>query len=182
MSAMPKPLTGIPLFDNWPKGVAYFISGYGGMEAVTYTQLKAARVEKQRKHFEVMMQPAGYRHAAYLWTFYQPGLFGFAYMGWWAYLWTIKDSWQLSVRDCLSIPLALQVMRQLPCGVLPIPENFEQWKEAFGKTYCRPGRFKRQGLVPGWVECDSFHRPLRWNACEVKPGGTLSSNELLRRI
>ena len=66
-----------------PRGVKFCING----EMVTYAQLKSERVERQREHLrEVEAIETPIRRAAYLWTFYQPGLFGFAYMGWWAYL------------------------------------------------------------------------------------------------
>jgi hypothetical protein len=147
-----RPLTGIPLFDNWPKGVKCYISnGHGKLEAITYAQLKAERIEKQRKHLAALDEIPVTRQAGYVWTFYQPGLFGFAYQGWWAYIRTAYESWQLGVRG-VNEDVTLDVMRMFPCGVLPIKENYRQWMETFGETYSRPGRFKQQGLAMVWVE------------------------------
>jgi hypothetical protein len=42
-------------------------------------------------------------------------------------------------------------MELFPCGLFPIQDNFDLWKEEFGRMYCRPGRFKKQGLAPVWV-------------------------------
>lgn len=132
----------------WPKHIAQIVDG----KPVTFAELLDRKRERQgerltRKLFDWNGEET---RAAYLWTFYQPGLFGFVYMGWWAYIRTLNDSYQISVRD-IGCDFALSVMAQFPCGVIPIRENFRQWAEAFGGTYARPGRFKQQGLVLGWI-------------------------------
>lgn len=133
---------------HWPKHIAQLVDG----KPVTFAELLDRKREWQaerlrRKLFNWNAQET---RAAYLWTFYQPGLFGFAYMGWWAYIRTLNNSYKISPRD-IGRPFALSVMSQFPCGVLPLPENFRQWAEAFGQTYSRPGRFEKQGLVLGWI-------------------------------
>jgi hypothetical protein len=137
-----------------PRGVAYAINKGRGLEMVTYAQLKQARIEKQSEHLRrITAVDWPVRRAGYLWTFYQPGLFGFAYAGWWAYLRTVEQEdvqlrWDRLHDDEV---LALHCMELFPCGLFPIRDNFDLWKEEFGRIYCRPGRFKKQGLAPVWV-------------------------------
>src|SRR3954465_1614118 len=112
---------------NWPKDIAYVENG----KAVTYAQLKAAKSARQARHLSEIMADGPVRQAAYLWVFYQPGLFGFAYAGWWLAIRTLRHDWTFSFRhwereDDLT---TIKVMRQFPCGVLPVKENFEIWKE-----------------------------------------------------
>jgi hypothetical protein len=104
------------------------------------------------------------RRVAFLWTFYQPGLFGFAYMGWWAYIRTLHQDWKLDKPSEWETRgnFTLGLMQQFPLGLLPLPENFDRWMEEFGKEYARPGRFKKQGLMLGWVECGSNGWPERF--------------------
>lgn len=141
-----------------PRGVSHCING----EMVTYAQLKAERVKRQQAHLgRVLSIDWPVRRAAYLWTFYQPGLFGFAYAGWWAYL-RIMGQEDVQLRwDIIGGQdvLLQQCMEAFPCGVFPIRENFGLWKEAFGSQYRRPGRFKDQGLTPVWVTLRSHGFP-----------------------
>ena len=138
-----------------PAGVAYAINdGPNGLRMVTYSDLKAQRIARQRVHLESVESVPERRRAAFIWAFYQPGLFGCAYMGWWAYLrvcghpsamklqWNTVNGHDLLARRCMEL---------FPCGFLPLSENFDAWKEAFGIQYRRPGRFKKQGLAPVWI-------------------------------
>jgi hypothetical protein len=121
---------------------------------ITYAQLKAEQVKRQAEHLRrILAIETPCRRAAYLWTFYQPGLFGFAYAGWWVYLriigmedvqlrWDIIGGQDVLLQQC---------METFPCGVFPVRENFDLWKEAFGSQYRHPGRFKNQGLAQVWV-------------------------------
>ena len=155
-----------------PRGVSCCING----EMISYAQLKAERVKRQREHLErVLAADWPVRRAAFLWTFYQPGLFGFAYAGWWAYLrivgqedvqlrWDIIGGRSVLLRQC---------MEAFPCGVFPIRENFDLWKKAFGLQYRRPGRFKDQGLVPIWV----ILRPHGFPPIEIDPPPALARPE-----
>lgn len=138
---------------DWPKDLACVVNG----ERITYLQIKERKIMKQRKHLEKVLRHDGpVRHAAYVWVFYQPGLLGFAYQGYWLSIWTLRHTWTFRFRldEMVSGLSTIDVMRMFPCGYLPLIENFEYWKEAFVRKYLRPGRFKKQGLVMGWVECD----------------------------
>ena len=69
---------------------------------------------------------------------------------------TLKDCWTFEFRgsDCGPGVKAVDVMRLFPCGIFPIMDNFEKWKDAFIKLHLRPGRFSKQGMIPIWAEFD----------------------------
>jgi hypothetical protein len=148
--------TGIPLFDSWPKDVAYMISdGRNGLRRVTFANLKADRIDRQRKRLARIVRLDGpCLRACAIWTFFVPGVI---YGGWHLYLKTIEQSNWLRprTRRDLDGELTLQLMQMFPCGLLPIFENFEGWKEAFAHAYTfrkKRGR-KPQGIVFGWARC-----------------------------
>ena len=135
-----------------PKGVAYAISeGRNGLRFVTHADLLQARKARQAYHLEQLLAIPRTRRAGFVWTFWTPGLGGFAYRGWWAYLRTLDGDEPLNFRG-LNETLIRQAMGIFPCGVLPFPENLNQWMEAFATEHNRPGRFKKQGLAPVWIE------------------------------
>jgi len=135
-----------------PRGVAYAISSWhNGLQMVTYADLLLARKERQAAHLKLVLDSPRTRWAGFIWTFWTPGLGGFAYRGWWAYLRTIEGNEPLNFRG-LNHHVIQQAMDMFPCGVLPIEENLHQWMEAFGTEHHRPGRFKKQGLAPVWIE------------------------------
>jgi hypothetical protein len=152
---------------HWPKEIACIING----ERVTYAELKKAKSERQRRRLQSILENVeSVRHAAYVWVFYQPGLFGFAYQGYWLAIRTLKHCWTFEFRheptgDRVK---TIDVMAMFPCGCLPLVENFEKWKERFVKRYRRPGRFSKQGLVAVWIECDyEGGWPVRIEPCHV---------------
>lgn len=133
---------------DWPKDVAMIVNG----ERITYAQLLKERKEQQRKHLSRSLEcNSPVRRAGFIWVFYVEGPI---YGGWHLYIRSLKKDWWLHETD----EIALEIMELFPCGLLPIPENFYRWKEAFGVTYARPGRFKKQALVPCWIEC-GYGRP-----------------------
>ena len=124
---------------------------------VTWSDIMATRRKQQAERLDrIRAIHTPVKRAGYIWIFYQPGLFGFVYKGWWAYLRRLGvEGYQLRFgRFDRDDTLLLSIMEHYPCGVLPAPENFELWKEAFGNTYARPGRFAQQGLMPVWVHGD----------------------------
>ena len=139
-----------------PKGVAYAVSyGLNGLRMVTYAELKQKRIERQRQHQDWVRPPIlPKRRAGYVWTFFVPGPF---YGGWWAYLRTLEGDEKLEVDRFgrgWKEPALKQAMELFPCGLLPIPENFTLWAEAFAHEHRRPGRFRRQGLAKVWLKRD----------------------------
>jgi hypothetical protein len=142
----------------WPTEVAYMISdGQNRLKRVTWADIKADRVARQKRHLECVLQPTTPdRRAALVWTFFVPGPI---YGGWHLYIRTVHDSVWLHGPEYpreIRAELALSIMQMFPCGLLPIPENFYPWKEAFARAYpykTKRGR-KPQGIVFGWVELD----------------------------
>jgi hypothetical protein len=147
---------------NWPAEIAYKIDG----RTVTYADMKADRIVKQKEHLQKILAIGGpVRRAAYVWTFFNPH---FPYSGWHLYLRTIEDSWW--IRTCDS--LAINIMQMFPCGLLPIPDNFYAWKEAFAKDHARPSsRRTKQGMVFGWVDVERRRRPFVVHYAQAKRRG-----------
>jgi hypothetical protein len=130
---------------HWPKELAYIING----QRVTWAQVKADRIARQSR---ILKWKRGFygpvRHAAYVWTFKVE--VDIPYGGWHLYIWALQHSWWLHWEN----ELAQDIMRRFPCGLLPIKENFYEWKKAFAREHRRPGRFRQQGLLIGWIDCD----------------------------
>ena len=134
-----------------PKGVAYAIGeGRNGLQMVTHADLKKARIEKQKAHLKSVLSTQPLRRAGFVWTFWTPGLAGFAFRGWWAYLRTLEGDTALNFRG-MQTELISKVMGMFPCGILPSVENLDLWMEAFATEHSHPGRFKKQGLALVWV-------------------------------
>ena len=140
---------------SFPRGVKYAINEGHGLRFVTFADIKAERIAKQRRHLNrVLATTSTQRRACLIWTFFVPGVI---YGGWHLYIRTIEESlWlhpRLGARD-LSEGLTLDIMRMFPCRFLPILQNFEAWKEAFARqhTYGRKRGGKVQGIVFGWTD------------------------------
>lgn len=128
---------------KWPKEIACIVDG----RPVTYKELRAKKKALQDRRLAQIREIDQERRAAYVWVFFQPH---WLYHGWHLYLRTVNDSWWL-IRMVGGTELTLDIMRALPCGLLPVMENFERWKEVVGRTFHRPGRFKKQALIKGWL-------------------------------
>lgn len=128
---------------QWPKELACIVNG----RKVTWDEIRQMRRDRQARHLATVLRIDGpVRRAAFVWTFFVPGVI---YGGWHLYLRTVTDSWWIRA----SNGIALEIMRTFPCGLLPIPENFYRWKQAFAGAFPRPGKFSRQGMLAGWIEC-----------------------------
>src|SRR5487761_2099922 len=81
---------GIPMFPNWPKGVAYMVpNGRNGLDRVSFADIQAARIKRQKERLERITRIAEPdRQAAYVWVFFVPG---FLYGGWHLYLCTLRE-------------------------------------------------------------------------------------------
>jgi hypothetical protein len=131
---------------TWPRDVACIING----ERITYSQIRKARIERQAQQLAQIQRrnsDGPIRKPAHLWVFFNPGVL---YGGWHLYLRTSKHSWWLRRPE----GIALDIMSEFPCGVLPLPENFYQWKKSFAATYAADKNGRKQGIVLGWVDCE----------------------------
>ena len=120
-----------------PKGVAYAINnGRNGLEMVTYAQLKVARVARQKAHLNYVLSTGNalVRRAGFVWVFWTPGLGGFAYRGWWAYLRTLDGDIPLNFRG-IKTPLIQAAMEMFPSGILPHADNLHLWMERFAREH-----------------------------------------------
>jgi hypothetical protein len=136
---------------NWPPEIAVLVDG----QPITFAQLKADRVERQRLHmarFFDYSRPT--RRAAYIWVFYVDY---FIYGGWHLYLRTINDRWWIRRVDD---HMAREIMELFPCGMTD--HDFEAWKQAFAHKYPRVELGgQKQGMLTVWVDLDSGGRPTR---------------------
>ena len=141
---------------NWPPEWASLVDG----KPVTFAELKAARIERQKAHMDLITDDGiPLRRAAHIWTFFVPG---WIYGGWHLYIRTIKNDWWIKNRYSGDWELIERIMKQFPCGLLPLPENFGAWKSAFAKEYRRVSpRRRKQGMVACWVDVDACgNRPI----------------------
>lgn len=139
---------------NWPPEIASIVNGV----PVTYAEIRANKIARQRKHLAGILKCEGpQRRAAHVWTFFIPG---WIYGGWHLYIRTINERWW--IRECDAF--ALSIMALFPCGLLPTPENFGAWKLRFARTYAR-GLDRQQGMVAGWIDLGSG-RPKRFHCIE----------------
>ena len=145
--------------------MAYIVNG----KRVTWADIHKRRAERDQRNIQRKREPdVPLKRAGYVWVFWQPH---WIYHGWHLYLWTLKDEVWLSRGSRLEGPSRFirHLMEQFPCGVIPIRENLDQWMKAFAKTYARSGRFKKQGLLLGWVEYDSYG-PVKFSQVDRQRG------------
>lgn len=136
---------------NWPKDWA-MLRNRG---PVTWAQVMEERRKRQADRLEqIRFNRSPCVLPAQVWTFRVPNS-AVIYIGWHLYVRTFRDEWW--VKGAGVDGVALDIMRSFPCDLLPIEENFEEWKERFAASYPRAGirRGSRQGLAHGWVECDA---------------------------
>ena len=129
----------------WDPGVAMLVDG----KPVTFAELKARRVRAQKERLQRISETEPTRHAAHIWTFY---VSHWIYHGWHLYVRTLHDRWW--IRECNDF--ALSLMRQFPCGLFPIPDNFYRWKKAFAEQYSRGP--STGGMILGWLNLE-YGRP-----------------------
>lgn len=108
----------------------------------TWTDEFRQRKEEQELNLTYKRR-AAYAKPGYIWVFYNnTDFFG----GWFLYVKTLHESIALNWRNHKN-DLIIKVMQLLPCGIIPIKENIDEWCQSFAKEYHHKG-FKRkvQGL------------------------------------
>ena len=116
---------------NWPEDVVGLVDG----RPVTRGDILASKRRRQERQLaRKRYSPDPVIKPCFVWVFYNNG---FPYGGWWLYVRTLKNDWQI---DRHGTNLKLPIMKLFPCGVLPIAENFWQWAEAFAAEYHYPTR------------------------------------------
>ena len=131
---------------NYPPDVVYVVNGH----PVTRADILTAKRERQRRELEwkrrnrePVIKPC------FIWTFYNDS---WIYGGWWLYVRTLKESYQL--RTDLEHCLILRIMQLFPCGHLPMLENYNLWKADFARTYHYPitHRPDKNGMAIAWAQ------------------------------
>lgn len=144
---------------KWPKDVALresFVRG-GQIRSVTWAELHARRRKWQEEklsriyHFEPpKILPC------YVWTFFNRQ--SIPYYGWYCYIVTRYSQDGVNFRG-LDEKLAGSIITVVPLGMLPLPENFYQWMEAFAKAFPRakhPKDRRKAGSLVGWISNGSI--------------------------
>lgn len=126
---------------NYPSDVVLVING----KPTTRQDILADKRERQvrqmaakRRSRENKIKPC------FIWVFYNNSdLYG----GWWLYVKTLRQSWQISSGHAYKF--ILPIMELFPCGYLPIIRNFRPWMATFAETYPWPTRKRpdRQGMA-----------------------------------
>jgi len=139
---------------NLPPGVKYAINDGRGLKYVTYAEIRRNRIANQAERLNrITALDTPCRQAAYIWVFFVPGVI---YGGWHLYLRTLRESFWIG-RDFGTSrwnhynDLCQSIIEQVPCGVLPVADNFERWKIAFSEQFRRPGK-RKQGICFGWAD------------------------------
>ena len=136
------------------RDVAYAISDHQGRRVVTWSQVLAARRERQSEHLRRLREPEpATRVPCYLWTFFIPGLF---YGGWWCYL-ISRFGCEHGDGPKSSVgwsKFAADLMSTIPLGWLPLQNNWKRWMETLASTYPRhhPSDLREAGSVVGWYD------------------------------
>lgn len=156
-----------------PKDAAgYNVLLDGSFEWVTWSQIMDRRRERQREDLERIHSFREDRDAvrrAQVWVFDNGDIF--PYGGWWCYVRTL-DRYSThglrasyccgggakgSVRE--NGPVAMHLMRLLPMGLFPHPQNFEAWCAEIAKAFPkrpREGSNRPEGCVNGWTDGRTF--------------------------
>jgi hypothetical protein len=115
---------------NWPKEWAYKVDG----KPITWKEVLEQRRNEQRLRLERI------RRIDY----------GFIYAGWWCYIVTRKDHLQVDKKS----PLAVNLMSEIPLGILPDAMFFKNWMKELAERYPRhhPKDPRRAGSFVGWFD------------------------------
>lgn len=148
-----------------PQEVVYYYKNHPAEEwqVETWQDIFAERKKKQDASISSKTKE-GVTHLkpAFIWVFYNdPKIFPF-YTGWYIYLKTTDNDYALNFTKGIGTgykgeEMIHRIMHRYPCGVIPVPENFERWADAFEKTYHRESKKKiRNALLKCHIETDGF--------------------------
>lgn len=149
------PRGGDGLLRNWPINVVALINGV----PVTTEDMLNTKRARQARRLTRIRQPYDSRQVpCFVWVFYNPH---WIYMGWHLYVRTVRQAWCLTLYN--NKPLAREIMALFPCGYLPMPELFRDWKKAFAAAYPRSTARRSSGQRHG---CSTSHRELHGRASD----------------
>jgi len=138
----------------YPPDVVYVVNGRPVTKAdiLNYKRERQAKeLARKREDSRKIIEKSGY-----VWTFYNDTPF---YGGWWLYLKTAYHDWNMN-ENRFGKEWIVKIMRIYPCGLLPIYENFRQWKAAFAEQYhyATWKRPQKQGFALVRIICDQYGR------------------------
>lgn len=143
---------------KWPNDWAYTIN----RKPITWAEVLDERRAQQRRRLADIHRPESPEmQPAYLWTFCVPG---WLYGGWWCYLVTKRQKFSIGSRKNTTHAnidnerIVTELMTRIPCGVLPLPENFHLWMPAFAETYPRKNVKdpRPAGSLIGWFDKENL--------------------------
>ncbi len=141
--------------DRWPRDAALKVGDHrapGGFRFITWGELHRHRQQRDQERLAFKRrvdEPAS--RPCYVWTFDNGPII--PYGGWWCYVVMLNDRIGVNFRG-LNEELALSIIQAVPCGLLPLLENFDQWMEAFAEQHPRkhPKDPRRAGVIVGYLE------------------------------
>jgi hypothetical protein len=133
------------LLGNYPPDVVCVVNG----RPVTKGDILDGKREKQR---DILQRIERNDHPeirpCYVWVFYNDG---WLFHGWYLYVRTGRrnECWAMNFQASRYEKLIPEIRNLFPCGVLPLPELFDEWAQAFSMQYARPTqkRSHHQGMV-----------------------------------
>ena len=136
---------------HWPPEVASCVGNGRERRYVTWDEVMESRRCRQAERLaeKYRVEPPRIQ-PCYVWVFFVPPPL---YAGWWCYVRTLRECRGVNFPGFMP-GLATSIMREFPCGLLPVIENFDKWMPAFAKAYPRPktGDLRRAGSRVGWLQ------------------------------
>lgn len=138
--------------QNYPEDVIAVVNG------IPITKADKVRAHQRRQRHQLDAKRRSFQDRelpCFVRVYYVPV---FPFMGWWLYVDTAYRSFNVD-RLFDQRRLALQAMTLWPCGLLPITENYDRWKQVVADYYPWPASGKsRRGQILGRAVIDSDGR------------------------
>lgn len=141
----------------WPEDAvsAYREHQFAPWKFTTRADILHKKRERMEQHLWLKREyGVTHRQPVYVWVFWCPGFFGFAYRGWWIYLIGNNgiESGKYIERDTKTISRLMELFPLIE-PTLYGPPCLEKWKKEFVKRYQRGSWCgKPQGKSPVWAE------------------------------
>lgn len=122
-------------FVQFPPDVVMIVNGRHITKSDILAQKKtrqARRLAFIRSRTEPIIKPC------FIWTFCNEYSHSWIYAGWWLYIRTHQGDFRMGVKGVSDREMTLKVMHLYPCGLLPILENYDVWKQTFAERYPKP--------------------------------------------
>lgn len=143
---------------EWPEDAvsAYREHMYAPWQFTTKSDIRRQRRERMEHHLWWKREYGVIeRRALYVWVFWCPGLFGFAYRGWWVYLIGRGiESGKYLEQDTKTMSRLMELFPLVESTLFGSPD-IAKWKKEFVKRYRRGTWAGRpQAKAPVWAEVE----------------------------